>query len=99
MRQFQFNGDHDGPEGACIPDSKDYPELVLHYKTRAAEAQAESDTSPGKADLLAASSVAHQMHAAVLVACATTENNEAMLAESEFRLAVAFLILRAHTLP
>jgi tetratricopeptide (TPR) repeat protein len=89
MRKLQFHGDH-RKEGVCIPSDKDCVALVEHFKTHAAEAQAESDASPGQADLLAASSKAHIMFSEVVVVCSdpTTLPAAFIIAEGEMRLSV-----------
>ena len=67
MRKLQVKGDH--REKGNQPSNKDCVALVEHLITRAAEAQAVSDASPGQADLLVASSDAHHMCAIVVVLC------------------------------
>jgi tetratricopeptide (TPR) repeat protein len=89
--EFLFNGDHDGEQGECRPHPDHWEEILEHYKSVAAKAQAESDALSGRPDLLCTASLAHTLYAQIVMTCTSTaENNAAalVLAESELRIAV-----------
>ncbi len=85
------DANHDGEQGECRPNPDHWEEILEHYKTVAAKAQAESDALSDRPDLLAAASLAHNLYAQVVMTCTSNaENNAAALelAESELRIAV-----------